>query len=174
MIILGIDPGTAKAGYGLIRTSAKKRKSRSRDLEALAYGVISTKQSSTPGQRLLLIHREIVKLINRYQPKLIAIESLYFFKNAKTAIAIAQARGVILMAGTKKKVPMLEITPLQLKAAITGHGQADKKQVQKMVQLLLSLKQIPKPDDAADALALAICAHFMARKRDLTAPLAKL
>lgn len=149
MIILGVDPGTASTGYGVIKTSGC--------LECLDYGVIKTNPSLPAGERLKKIDLELNKLINKYKPRLVAVESVYFFKNLKTAMPVSQARGVILLAAAKKDIVVKEFTPLQMKMAMTGYGKAEKKQIQRMVQLILNLKEFPKPDDAADALGIAIC-----------------
>lgn len=148
MIIIGIDPGTANTGYGII----KKEKS----LKCLDYNVIRTKPGVEPGERLRFINNEISKIIKQYQPDILAIEKLFFFKNLKTAIPVSQAKGSILLTAARKKLPVWEYTPLQIKLTVTGNGRADKKQVQKSLQKLLKLKEIPKPDDAADALAVAV------------------
>jgi len=152
MIILGIDPGLARIGFGVIRhIKAKKR------LQCLDYGVIQTYPGSTDGERLKILFNAIDGLIRKHKPKYVAVEKLYFFKNLKTAIPVSQAKGVILLAIVKKKIPVFEFTPLQIKMIITGYGRADKKQVQEKVKKLLKLKQILKSDDAADALGIAIC-----------------
>ena len=149
MIILGIDPGTATTGYGVI----KKNK---RNLKCLAFGTIKTNPSQSDGERLKNLQNQLNKLIKKYKPKLLTVEKIYFFKNIKTAIPVAQAKGTILLTAAKKKIPVYEFTPLQVKTAITGYGRAGKKQVQKMIKRLLNLKKLPK-DDAADALGVAIC-----------------
>ena len=149
MIILGIDPGTATTGYGVI----KKTK---RNLKCLTWGTIETNPSLSNGERLKNLQNQLNKLIKKYKPKLLTVEKIYFFKNIKTAIPVAQAKGTILLTAAKKKIPIFEFTPLQVKTAITGYGRADKKQVQKMIKRLLNLKKLPK-DDAADALGVAIC-----------------
>ncbi len=151
MVIIGIDPGTAATGYGVIANYRGK-------LKLIEYGCITTPKKDRPEARLLEIYRDLEKIIKKYRPERIAVESIFFFKNLKTAISVAQARGVILLAATKQRVPVLEFTPLQIKSSLTGYGKADKKQVQYMVKAVLGLKSIPKPDDAADALAIAICA----------------
>ena len=147
MIILGIDPGTASTGYGII----KKVKS----FECLGYDVIRTAPGIEAGERLRMINNELSKVIKKYQPDILAIEKLFFFKNLKTAIPVSQAKGSILLTAARKKLPVWEYTPLQVKFTITGNGRADKKEVQKSIQKMLRLKEIPKPDDAADALAVA-------------------
>jgi len=150
MIILGIDPGTAITGYGLIKKT-------SNELELIDYGCIRTDKQFSTAERLGQIDKQLTKLIKDNKPKQVAVEDIFFFKNLKTAVVVSQARGVILARAAQMKIPVVEYTPLQVKQAVTSYGRADKTQVQKMVKLLLKLKQIPKPDDAADALATAIC-----------------
>lgn len=155
MVILGIDPGTATTGYGLIRKSSDK-------LKIIDYGCIKTEAKFSTAERLAKIDQQLTKLIRKHKPKRIVVEDIFFFKNLKTAVKVSQARGVILARAAQMKVPIIEYTPLQVKQAVTSYGRADKNQVQKMVKLLLNLKEIPKPDDAADALAIAICcAHSL-------------
>ncbi len=149
MIILGIDPGTAKIGFGVIN--------KTRELKLIEYGCIQTPKNLKDSQRLIKLHEQLQKIIKKHKPDMVAVEDLFFFKNLKTAISVSQARGVILLTAAKLKVPISEYTPLQIKQAVTGYGRAEKKQVQKMVKMILNLKKIPKPDDAADALAAAIC-----------------
>ena len=155
MIIIGIDPGTATTGYGVIKLKEKKG-----GYQCLDYGCITTSPQSSDGQRLKIINQELNKLIKKYQPEILAVENVYFFKNLKTALPVSQAKGVILLTAAKKKVPTFEFTPLQVKMAISGYGKADKKQVQKMAKTILNLEETPKPDDAADALAIALCYCF--------------
>lgn len=150
MIILGLDPGTATVGYALV----EKKKS---NLCVLEYGCILTKPDREPGKRLLIIEKELGKIIKKYKPNESAVEKLFFLKNAKTAIAVSQARGVILLALAKQNLNVFEYTPLQVKMSVTGYGKASKIQVQRMVKGILELREIPRPDDAADALAIAIC-----------------
>lgn len=159
MIIIGIDPGTARTGFGIIRAEKKKNGGKS-NLKCLAYGVIETKPGFPPEQRLKKIHLELSKLLNRYKPKVLAVENIYFFKNLKTALPVSEAKGVVLLTAAKKKIPVYEITPLQVKMGICGYGRADKKQVARMIKEILKLKEIPKPDDAADGLAIAVCYSF--------------
>jgi crossover junction endodeoxyribonuclease RuvC len=149
-IILGIDPGIADTGFGLIEKGAGGK------LACLAYGSIKTKAGLPMAERLEILSDELEKIIKKYQPALAAVEELFFQNNAKTAIIVGEARGVILLTCRKSKIPIVELTPLQVKQTISGYGRADKQQVQKMVKLLLNLKAVPKPDDAADALAIAI------------------
>ena len=152
MIIIGIDPGIADTGYGVIK------KEKNNKLSCLTYGSIKTPAHDDLDQRLETLNRELNKIIKKYQPALMAVEQLFFCKNVKTATAVGQARGVILLTGRLNKVRLFEATPLQVKQSVCAYGQAEKLQVQKMVKLILDLKELPKPDDAADALAIAICA----------------
>ncbi|MCD6232990.1 crossover junction endodeoxyribonuclease RuvC [bacterium] len=157
MTILGIDPGTATTGFGVIRKIKKRKtKSEKNSLECLGYGVIKTNPSLKPEERLKKLHFEILKLLRKYKPKVMAIEKLYFFKNLKTAMPVSEARGVILLAAARKKIKIQQFTPLEVKMGICGYGRAEKQQIQKMIKDLLDLDKIPKPDDAADALAIAI------------------
>ena len=151
MKILGIDPGTATTGYGIIN-------SKKGEIELVEYGTISTKKTAPPASRLAEIFADLDRLIKKHRPELVAVESVYFYNNVKTAIAVAQSRGVVLLAAEKNKKRIVEFAPLQVKNSLTGYGKAEKKQVQFMVKKLLNLKKTPKPDDAADALAIAICA----------------
>lgn len=152
MIIIGIDPGTATTGFGVIK------KTKNDKLELIEYGCITTEKNLTSAKRLEKLYKEITDLIKKHKPDIVAVEDIFFFKNLKTAIKVSQARGVILLSIIKNKAKLLEFTPLQIKQAVTCYGRADKNQVQQMVKALLNLKKIPKPDDAADALAIAICA----------------
>lgn len=155
MIILGIDPGTAIVGYGIIKKSLPA--GRQEKLKVVDYGCITTNTEFSTAERLKKIHQELNRLVNKYKPNVVAVEDIFFFKNLKTAIKVSQARGVILLTAAKMNLPVYEYTPLQVKQAITTYGRAEKIQVQKMVKTLLNLKDIPRPDDAADALAVAIC-----------------
>ncbi|UZE93392.1 MAG: crossover junction endodeoxyribonuclease RuvC [Candidatus Nealsonbacteria bacterium] len=148
MIVLGIDPGTANTGYGIVK--------KAKTLKCLNYNVIHTVPNSNPGERLRIINNKLSKIIKEYKPDVLAIENVYFFKNLKTAIPVSQAKGSILLTAAKKKVPVYEFSPLQVKLAITGNGRADKKEVQKKIKKMLKLKEVPKPSHAADALAIAI------------------
>lgn len=152
---MGIDPGTAATGYGLIKKLPDK-------LKIIDYGCIKTEAKFSTAERLKKIDQQLTKLIKKHKPKRIAVEDIFFFKNLKTAVKVSQARGVILASAAQTKAQVVEYTPLQIKQAVTGYGRADKKQVQQMVKVLLNLKEIPQPDDAADALAAAICcAHSL-------------
>lgn len=149
MIILGIDPGLATVGYGVIDSVNGKHK-------AIDYGVVLTPKEAHFYDRLHMIEESITKILARFNPDEIAMEELFFNNNQKTAIDVAQARGVTLVTCMKHTRKLYEYTPLQIKQALTGYGRADKKQIQAMVTRLLCLKKIPKPDDAADALAVAL------------------
>lgn len=155
MIVLGIDPGTANTGYGVIK-KLKNKNRKSEIFRCLGHGLIQTSPALTTPERLKKINNELDKLIKKYQPKILAFENLFFFKNLKTAIPVSQAGGVILFTAAKRKIPVWEFTPLQVKLAVTGDGWADKKTVQKKLIKILNLKEIPKSDDAADALAVAL------------------
>lgn len=150
MIILGIDPGIAIVGYGVIQCKGNHFKT-------IDYGCITTDSSLLFPERLKIVYNEIIKIIDKYKPEDLAIEELFFNKNAKTAIKVGQARGVEILAAVNRNMDVYEYTPLQIKQAIVGYGRAEKHQVQEMVKVLLNLKEIPKPDDVADALAVAIC-----------------
>lgn len=172
MKIIGIDPGTAIAGYAVIEKSKpqlhprgviyrQKRQSDSNKnlsgLKVIDFGVITTRPGLGRGERLGLVYKGICDIIGKVNPDIFAIEELFFFKNGKTVISVAEARGVAILAAEIHKLPIFEYTPLQVKQAITGFGRADKPQMQKMIKMLLGLDEIPKPDDAADALAIAVC-----------------
>ena len=150
MIIFGIDPGTATTGFGVIELAAD------RTIKTLDYGIISTPKEEHMPARLDMLYGDLRQLLNQYQPAAVAIEQLFFARNVTTAISVGQARGVAILACEQQHIPIAEYTPLQVKQAVTGFGKAEKKQVQKMVQTILALKSVPKPDDAADALAIAI------------------
>ncbi|MBI3963734.1 MAG: crossover junction endodeoxyribonuclease RuvC [Candidatus Kerfeldbacteria bacterium] len=149
-IILGIDPGVSRTGYGVVTD----------DRSGVRYrtaGLIQTAAGTPHTQRLNTIHQAIVRLFRRWKPQQVAVEKLFFMKNVRTAIAVGEARGVVLLAAGETGTPLLEYTPLQVKMAVTGYGKADKRQVQLMVQRILHLDRVPTPDDVADALAVAIC-----------------
>jgi len=149
MIILGIDPGFARTGYGIIEEKNK-------NLRMLDYGCLSTPAGLIFEKRLKKIREGLTDLIKKYKPDVCAVEKIFFCKNTKTAIDVGQARGVVILTAAEKNLKIREFTPLQVKQFITGYGKAEKGQIQKMIKILLGLKEIPKPDDAADALALAI------------------
>ncbi len=150
MIVIGIDPGTASTGYGVIESSGS-------GLRALAAGVIETPAAARLERRLAEIHGHVVDLLEGYRPDAVAIEELYFGANARTAFAVGQARGVVLLAAGQRGIPSRSYTPQQVKGAVCGHGRAGKEQVGRMVARLLGLSEVPSPDHAADALAVAIC-----------------
>lgn len=150
MLVLGIDPGTSLIGYGLVERSDNK-------LRALGFDKFETPKNLANKDRVLEIFNFFNKLIKKTRPDRISVESLFFFKNSKTITSVSEVRGVILLAAAKNNVEVSEFTPLQVKQAVSNYGRAEKTQVQKMVQLILGLNEIPKPDDVADALALAIC-----------------
>jgi crossover junction endodeoxyribonuclease RuvC len=151
MVIIGIDPGLATTGYGIIKIENRKSK-----FEIIDYGCIRTAPKIPFAERLEIIYKELNNLIKKYKPDKIAIEKIFFARNVKTAMQIGEARGVVTLIAVQNKIPIFEFTPLQIKQALTSYGQASKEQIQKMVKIILNLKEIPKPDDAADALAIAI------------------
>ncbi len=153
MIILGIDPGLAIVGYGVVELNGN-------NFKPIDYGCILTDKDTSFPNRLKYIYESMNQLIEKYNPDEVAIEELFFNKNVKTAIAVGHARGVEILAAINNNLKIYEYTPLQIKQAVTGYGRGDKKQVQEMVKMLLSLKETPKPDDAADALAVALCHGF--------------
>ncbi len=157
MIILGLDPGFARLGYGVIE---KRRHS----LEHIAHGLIETRSNQIHMTRLLYIEKMLTRILKQYQPEIVAVEELFIYKNVKTAIKVGEARGVIMLTLGKQKKEAREFTPLQVKQALTGYGRADKGQMQKMAQSILHMSQIPDSDDAADALAVAICCAHTFRK----------
>jgi crossover junction endodeoxyribonuclease RuvC len=150
LMVLGIDPGTAITGYGIIRSDGQS-------LEHVAYGTITTAADLPLPDRLELLYGELEALIRVHHPTQAAVEELFFAKNARTALSVGHARGVVLLALKNAGLPIYEYKPLQVKQAVTGYGRATKEQMQQMVRLLLELPSIPQPDDAADALAVAIC-----------------
>jgi crossover junction endodeoxyribonuclease RuvC len=159
MIILGIDPGTAALGYGLIEQEPGR-------LRAVDFGCVTTSADLPLGDRLAAIHACVVNLIEQHRPVLIGVERLFFSRNVQTAFAVGQARGVILLAAAQHRIPVREATPNEVKLAVAGSGSADKLQVQRMVAAILGLAVLPQPDDAADALAMAICVAHRERPGD--------
>ena len=158
MIILGIDPGTATTGFGIIRVVGNS-------IEPVDYGIISTPAGVPMEQRLMMIYEQMNQIIEKWQPEQAAIEELFFNKNITTGITVGQARGVLLLSCAQKGLAVHEYTPLEVKQALVGNGRAEKKQVQFMVKTFLGLREVPKPDDAADALAIAIChTHYYQTK----------
>ena len=149
MIILGIDPGTARLGYGVVAGGPEPR--------ASEFGVVETRPDRPMPERLLLLFDRLGELFDVHRPDVVAVEQLFFARNVTTAIAVGQARGVVLLAAARAGVPVVEYTPAEVKQAVVGFGRADKEQMQEMVRLLLGLEHPPHPDDAADALAVALC-----------------
>ena len=150
MVVLGIDPGTANTGYGVVARHGAR-------LVALDGGVIETAAGADPGARLAAIHARVGELLDTHGPAALAVEDLYFGANARSAFAVGQARGVVMLAAGQRGLPCFSYTPQQVKGAVCGSGRAGKEQVQRMVQVLLALDELPRPDHAADALAVAIC-----------------
>lgn len=150
MIILGVDPGIATVGFGIIKSEGSRQ-------SLVRCGVIRTSAGIRLALRLRQIYSDICQLIDTYKPDALAIEELFFNTNLKTGISVAHGRGVLILAGEEHSIPMYEYTPLQVKQTVAGYGRAGKKQVMEMVRRLLSMDEVPRPDDAADALAIAIC-----------------
>lgn len=150
VIILGVDPGTATMGYGILEKAGNRYR-------ALAYGILETPKTMPAPERLRQLYEGLNTLIERFQPDVLVTEQLLFSANRRTAIQVARAIGIVLLAAAQHRLPWHEYTPMQVKQAVTGYGSADKQQVQQMVRRLLALSETPKPDDAADALALCIC-----------------
>lgn len=153
MIILGIDPGTSRLGYAFIKKDGQ-------NVQALNWDCLELKHLKAQGERLWAIKNRLSESIDSFKPQILAIEKIFFSKNAKTVLSIAEARGVILNLAMEKNMEIVEFTPLEVKISLSGYGRADKNQVQKMVKMILGLKEIPKPDDAADAIAIALAACY--------------
>jgi len=166
MIIMGIDPGFAITGYGIVKYEGNK-------FSVLDYGAVTTKSTTVLPERLLAINAALEELIAKYKPCAIAVEELFFNKNIKTALAAAHGRGIALLAAAKSGAEVFEYTPLQVKQAVVGYGRAEKAQIQQMVKVILNLPEVPKPDDVADALAIAIC-HAHSRKMSALADISSL
>ncbi len=161
LIILGIDPGTCTTGYGVISHSHTKQ-------IALGYGCIRPPKTSSPSQKYRVIFESIETLIETYKPHALSVETQFVYKNAQSAIKLGMARGMALLAAARQNIPIYEYAPRKAKLAVTGYGASSKEQVQKMIQLLLNLSELPQPEDAADALALAIChANSIRQKHQL-------
>ncbi len=156
MRVIGIDPGVAITGYGLIEENGS-------DYSCLASGCVRTRKDQEPASRLKVIHDYICELVAEYEPQALAVEKLFFSKNVRTAFQVGEARGVIILAAARCDIDLFEYTPLQVKQAVAGYGKAEKLQVQKMIQMLLKLPILPKVDDEADALAVALC-HLQNRR----------
>ncbi len=151
MRVLGLDPGTATTGYGVVDGQGNR-------LNHVSHGAITTEPHLHFAERLLLLHAEVARLIEQHRPDAVSVEKLFFKQNVTTGISVAQARGVIALAAAQCSLPIEEFSPAEAKLAITGYGKADKRQMQEMIRILLNLDALPRPDDAADALGLAICA----------------
>lgn len=162
MLVIGIDPGTATTGYGLVREN------RDGSLQAVAYGVVKTPAAEPMSLRLRMLFDQLNEIISLHQPDIGAVENLFFQTNVKTAISVGQGRGVAILSLAMANLEVTEYTPLQVKQAVVGYGKADKRQVQEMVRTLLGLADIPRPDDAADALAVAICHIHNANMQQIT------
>jgi len=160
VIILGFDPGIAIVGFGVIKKEGNL-------IRPLQYGSIQTKAGLDISIRLKQVYDAAKEIIDTYKPEAVSIEKLYFNRNVTTAFAVGQARGVLMLAAVQAGIPLYEYTPLQIKQAIVGYGKAEKKQVQEMVKMYLNLKEVPKPDDVADALAIAICHAHSAKMTSL-------
>ena len=156
MIVLGIDPGTARLGYGLVERQGSQ-------LTMLDYGCLETINDRPLEQRLLIIHEGITDLIETHHPEAMGVERLFFNKNTQTAMAVGQARGVVLLTAAEHGLPVFEYGPHEVKLAVTGYGRAPHDQVQRMVQLVLSMRELPRPDDAGDAMAVAVCTAHAVR-----------
>ncbi|MBC8248573.1 MAG: crossover junction endodeoxyribonuclease RuvC [Anaerolineales bacterium] len=159
-LVLGVDPGTAITGYGLVWSEGD-------DLRLVDYGTITTSSDESQPQRLQEIYRQLTALIQERQPAAAAVEKLFFNRNVRTALSVGQARGVALLAAANAELAIHEYTPLEVKQAVVGYGRATKEQVQEMVKILLGLDSVPQPDDAADAIAVAICHIHSARMKGL-------
>jgi len=160
MLVLGIDPGLASTGYGLVA-------SRNQCLSLVGYGVLETSPKLSLGHRLQRLYHELSEIIEQAHPEAVIVEELFFSRNVRTAMIVGQARGVVLLAAAEAGLPLFEYTPLQIKSAMVGYGRATKAQVQEMVRVLLGMDSRPRPDDAADALAAAICHIHSARLETL-------
>jgi crossover junction endodeoxyribonuclease RuvC len=166
MKILGIDPGTATTGYGVVKFSTQKKvlkdsalkiNIKKTNLKLVEYGCVKTTPEFSDAERLRMINSDLRKLIKKHRPKILAIENVFFFRNMKTALPVSQAKGVIMLAAARKKIPVYEFTPLEVKMIIGGHGWTKKRQIQEIIKDLFNLEEIPKPNDASDAIGIAIC-----------------
>jgi crossover junction endodeoxyribonuclease RuvC len=161
MLVLGVDPGTARTGYGLIRQQSE------RQLELVDFGVITTAAGQPTQSRLLDLYTELQAVLAKYEPEAAAVEKLYYSRNVSSAISVGQARGVAILALAEARISIDEYSPREVKLAVSGYGGADKQQIQAMVKALLKMDRTPKPDDAADALAVAICHCHSQKMRNL-------
>lgn len=160
MIIMGIDPGFAITGYGILSYRGNK-------FSVIYYGAITTYASMKLPERLLILSQKLEELIEKYKPEAISVEELFFNKNIKTALTVGHGRGVAILSAAKSGIPVYEYTPLQVKQAVVGYGRAEKLQMQQMIKIILNLPEIPKPDDVADALAVAVCHAHSFRMENL-------
>jgi len=158
MRVMGIDPGSIKSGYGIVDKVGQQ-------LQAVEYGVIKTPAKALLPKKLLTINVRLRELIEKFQPDVAAVEDVFFAQNAKSALKLGQSRGAILLTAAQAGLEVAEYSPLEVKQSVVGYGRADKMQVQQMVKNLLGLQELPRPDDAADALAIAICHHHSAKMR---------
>lgn len=161
MLVLGIDPGIATTGYGVVGEDAQG------DVVLVAYGAVETRPGQAMPERLKVLYTEITSLLRQHEPESVAVEQLFFGRNVTTAISVGQARGVVLLAAAQAGLSVYEYKPAEVKQALSGYGNADKRQMQEMVRLLLHLDHIPRPDDAADAVAVAVCHLHSQRLRRL-------
>lgn len=157
MVVLGIDPGIGTTGYGVVGEDEHG------EAMLVAYGAIETTPGAPMPERLLVLHAEVTRIVREYRPESVAVEQLFFGRNVTTAISVGQARGVVLLAAAQAGLPVAEYKPAEVKQALAGYGNADKRQMQEMVRMLLHLDRIPRPDDAADAVAVAVCHLHSAR-----------
>ncbi len=160
MLILGIDPGTATTGYGIVNKEGDR-------ITPVAFGAIITTPKESPSERLLSIYEQLSSLIDAHQPDVLVAERLFFAKNETTAFSVGRTVGIVLLLAAQRGIPTVEYTPMEIKQSVVGYGGAEKKQIQFMVQRILSLKEKPKPDDVADALAICICHAHSSALRDL-------
>jgi len=167
MRILGIDPGTARMGYGIVDSPSERSKRDSERLSCVSYGCLETKKGEVAGERLHVLEKGLLRLIKDYKPQVMAVETLFFSKNNKTVMSVSEARGVVLLVAAKRKLPVYEYSPLQVKMVISGYGRADKKQIQQMISKTLHLSETPEPDDAADALGVAVTCFIAVSSRSL-------
>jgi len=149
VIIFGVDPGTAKMGFGVIEFD--------HDSRLIAHGVLETPAKTSMPGRLRTLYEHVTELLDAHKPAVLAVEQLFFAQNVTTALSVGQARGIVLLAAAQRDIPVQEYTPSEIKQSIVGYGKADKSQIQEMVRMILNLESIPQPDDAADAIAVAIC-----------------
>ena len=166
MIALGIDPGTATTGYGIVKFSRKRRvlessslkvKIKKTNLQIVEYGCIKTTPDFSDAERLKMINDDLKKIIKKHNPEMLAIENVFFFRNMKTALPVSQAKGVVMLTAARKKMPIYEFTPLQVKMIIGGHGWTKKAKIQEIIKDVFKLEEIPRPNDASDAIGIAIC-----------------